>query len=197
MQFRIQNAFFPCNCHFYEQFLTDPPIKWDYGYYISIKPKTWSHTLPKLKLPRNDPENAMHINLFSYKTNAITLISGIKHQIWLCQMCLTMFLQKDRKESVRKDSISSYQQERQFSWFTLLGVSAALVCPGDQWFQKGFPVDALGPVGVGQWCGQCESWAATPAHPHCSPRRSLHLPQPAWNRDPHPQNKNTTNRGVI
>lgn len=116
MQFRIQNAFFPCNCHFYEQFLTDPPIKWDYGYYISIKPKTWSHTLPKLKLPRNDPENAMqgeHINLFSYKTNVITLISGIKHQIWLCQMCLTMFLQKDRKESVRKDSISSYQQERQ------------------------------------------------------------------------------------
>lgn len=103
MQFRIQNAFFPCNCHFYEQFLTDPPIKWDYGYYISINPKTWSHTLPKLKLPRNDPENAMqgeHINLFSYKTNVITLISGIKHQICLCQMCLTMFLQKDRKESV-------------------------------------------------------------------------------------------------
>lgn len=116
MQFRIQNAFFPCNCHFYEQFLTDPPIKWDYGYYISINPKTWSHTLPKLKLPRNDPENAMqgeHINLFSYKTNVIKLISGIKHQICLCQMCLTMFLQKDRKEGVRKDSVSSYQQERQ------------------------------------------------------------------------------------
>lgn len=116
MQFRIQNAFFPCNCHFYEQFLTDPPIKWDYGYYISINSKTWSHTLPKLKLPRNDPENAMegeHINLFSYKTNVIMLISAIKHQIWLCQMCLTMFLQKDRKESVRKDSVSSYQQERQ------------------------------------------------------------------------------------
>lgn len=116
MQFRIQNAFFPCNCHFYEQFLTDPPIKWDYGYYISINPKTWSHTLPKLKLPRNDPENAMqceHINLFSYKTNVITLISGIKHQIWLSQMCLTMFLQKYMKESVRKDSVSSYWQERQ------------------------------------------------------------------------------------
>lgn len=38
-------------------FLTDPPIIWDY--YITINPKPWSHTLPKIKLPRNDPENVM------------------------------------------------------------------------------------------------------------------------------------------
>lgn len=98
---------------FMSNFLTDPPIIWDYGYYITINPKTWSHTLPKIKLPQNDPKNVMqgkHINLFSYKTNVITLISGIKHQIWLCQMCLTVFLQKDRKESVSKDSVSAYRQ---------------------------------------------------------------------------------------
>lgn len=113
MQFRIQNAFFPMQLPFLWASLTDSPIIWDY--YITINPKTWSHTLPKIKLPRNDPENVMqgkHINLFSYKTNVIMLISGIKQQIWFCQMCLTVFLQKDRKESVSKDSVSAYRQER-------------------------------------------------------------------------------------
>lgn len=96
MQFRIQNAFFPRNCRFYEQFLTDPPINWDYGYYISINPKTWSHTHPEIKLPWNDPETVMqgeHINLFFYKKNVIKVISGIKHQIRSCQMCRRVFLQ--------------------------------------------------------------------------------------------------------
>lgn len=52
MQFRIQYAFFPCNCHFYEQFLTDPPINWDYGYYICINPKTPKNETA-LKWPRD------------------------------------------------------------------------------------------------------------------------------------------------
>ncbi len=95
MQFRIQNAIFPNATAIFTSILTDPPINWDYGYYICINPKTWSHTHQKIKLPWNDPETVMqgeHITLFSYKINVINVISGIKHNIWPSQVCLSMFL---------------------------------------------------------------------------------------------------------